>query len=352
MSAKVEDIADLAAEGRLPEDPKSQARPVNAAAKRLADEERRLITVRQMLKGSVERALAPRDKVSPSCTSGHYAIDRDTGGIMPEFVWLFGAETNWGKSSNAVMLTDENLKLGKRVLICSAEDSESLYGNRLLIRRSGVDAHRFKIGKLTPEESSRIVRVANSAEDLPVFLDCRGKPVEWTAKRVRQIIAAEGIDLVLFDYLQAMDQEKPQSDRRLQLNYIARTLTDVVKTSGKAAVIYSQLTEPEDGKRPTRRNIRDSRDVANAAEVIALGWTPVVDVQDKQKRVLAKADTRCIILDKNKDGPKKKLYTVKWSDSMACFETVPDPDERPDYVKNDESVNPSMPSFEEPERYP
>src|SRR5690606_40381223 len=62
-------------------------------------------------------------------------------------IWVFGADTSWGKSSLFVSVADENLRRGKRILIVSAEDPPSLYGDRLLSRRAQVRSKERRVGK-------------------------------------------------------------------------------------------------------------------------------------------------------------------------------------------------------------
>lgn len=336
MNAKAEDIADLAKRGELPVDVKAVAEPVSPKAKQDAEDARRLKTVRQILGDAAKRALEKRSE-QRIITTGHWRLDRDTGGFRPKQVWVFGADTSWGKSSQLLMVADENIKRGRRVLIVSGEDPSEIYADRLLVRRSGdaktrINTYRMQHNLLDEDERRRVIEVASRAEDEPVYFEAMGKSVEWVCKRLRRIVPEEGIDLIAFDYLQAFDQEKPQNDRRLQLNYICRTMTDTIKELGTAGIIYSQITPPDEGKGkgggvPGKYSIRDSKDVSNGAEVIAIGFEPAKDMTSKEGRLLAAAGTKVIHLAKNKPGPgpKGKLYQMNWDGAHGCFDVVEDP---------------------------
>jgi|GEM_PF-6729437 len=351
----MKDENDKLRDGELPEDPRSGAEPVTPKAKATAEDEARVHTLSGLLRGAHERATTPR-QARKILTTGHWKIDRDTGGFRPGHVWIFGAETNWGKSSFLTAVADENLREGHKVLIVTVEDPPEMYGTRLYTRRVQANARNVEAGHLTLEERHRAASLQASNE--PVLLDARDRSVEWAEKHARRLMLAENIDLVLFDYLHAFDSEKPRQgqgqERRMQVNYIARTLTNVIKSLNRAGVIFAQIT-CEDGKKPTKYSIRDSRDVSNAAEVVALGWTPDVDQRRKERdemtgrvtdgEVIAKAGQRCVIVDKNKSGPAKRLYSMNWNGDGAYFETVPRPmDER------DEFFDGLTDGFEEPER--
>ncbi len=330
MSAKVEDLNDLAMQGRLPADLKQHAEPVSAQAKTEAEEAARVVTVRQMLKGACDRAFEKR-KPEDRLTTGHWEIDRDVGGFKKGFVWVFGAKSHWGKSSSLVMFADENIKRGKRVLIVSSEDQHSLYGDRLLMRRARVDKYRLEACQLNPEEASRVAAVTQAGEDVPVFLDAIGKSVEWAAKRVKSLVASEGIDLVAWDYLHSFDKEKRiEGDRRAALNYIARTMSDTMKTIGVAGVIYGQVTPDTKAIVPDMYEIRDSKDVVNAADCVAIGFMPSTRMErdvEGTRVAIADAGDRCIVMAKKKTGPGPagRVYRMGSDKEHGCFDIVPDP---------------------------
>jgi replicative DNA helicase len=275
--------------------------------------------VRDLLQGSLARATARERRVYG--TSGHRRIDEVTGGLRPGDVWLVGADTSWGKSSFAVMLADENLKRGKRVLIVSAEDSEATYGDRLMRRRSGVPAERMRHRRLTANDQEAMASVLAKGEALPVFIDARGKPVEWLAPRCKRAIAEHAIDVVVFDYVGAFVGKLKQQDRRNMVQYIARVLTDIAKTAvpgGIAGVILSQLTHSDEETVPGKYAIRDSKDLTQMSEVTLIGFLAPRDVPEKGIR---KGD-RCVKLAKVKEGPVGGQVRMAWNDSTASFDAV------------------------------
>lgn len=325
-----EDINDLAKNKSLPEDPAEKAEPVTRAAKQEADDAKRIVTVRQMLKEAHDGI---GRKVQDIITTGHHEIDRDTNGFQREFVWVFGAKSHWGKSSYIVMVADENLRRGKRVLIVSSEDPARLYGERLLMRRTRVDRYGMQNGKLRADERDRIVNAVSKAENVPVYVNAIGKSVEWACKQVRRLVLSEGIDLVAFDYLHAFDKEKRMdSDRRGVLNYIARTMSDTVKELGCAGIIFGQVTPDTKADIPDMYEIRDSKDVVNAADCVAIGFTPKGSVGRKDSPTgevykIAGADDRCVVLAKNKPGPGSsgRVYRMGSDQEHGCFDVVEDP---------------------------
>jgi replicative DNA helicase len=327
------DINDHIAAGTLPEDPTTLAKPVSAEAKRVAEDEGRLMTVEGILKASWDEATAPESK-RRILTTCHWEIDRDTGGFCDEDVWVIAGKSSWGKTSFTIACADENIQRGARVLIVSGEDRPSLYGTRLMIRRTQIDRYRYATRRMNSDEFNRGVNVLSQAERIPVYLDARGKSVEWAAKRVKQIVAQEGIDLIFWDYLQCFDKEKHTQDQRLAMTYMARVMTDTIKTTGKAGAILSQVTPDEKANVPDMYSVRDSKDVANAAEVVAIGFFSKTSIErdvDGQKTMIANEGERVIVLAKNKPGPGPMGRIYRMGTNIGgFFETVPNPNDETD----------------------
>jgi replicative DNA helicase len=309
------DEADMQQAGTLPPDPKTGTRTVSAKVPRV-------LTVQQILTASRERAFLKKD--DKGCTTGHYMLDWITGGIKPGFTWLFGADTSFGKSSWLISVADENMKAprNKRVLIVSSEDTEEVYGDRLMARRSRVSGIRLRDSKLTKDEMQRVLDVEQQAEAQPVYVDARRWNVEDLAPHLETIIREQKIDIVAFDYIQEFKSSKRWQDERVKFREIASMLRHIAKSAKIAGLLFSQLTLDQDTKIPTRRNIRECKDIANASEVILIGFEPDADITDKDKRVLVQAGTKCLLVDKVKNGPRGKKLPLNWNKHSACFDVT------------------------------
>jgi KaiC/GvpD/RAD55 family RecA-like ATPase len=198
--------------------------------------------------------------------SGLPDLDRITGGIKRGHVWAIGAPTNWGKTSLLLAILDHTIEVhGAKALLVTCEDDPDMIGDRWLARNAGIDGMAIRDKKLRGAEFDKANDVLCAARALgpnAVVLDGRGQTVEAIANSVRSHVAAHGVQLVLVDYLQCIKTERATDDRRGEINHIARTLTDAIKVSGAAGVLASQLTGED---------LRESRDVEHAAEVVLIG---------------------------------------------------------------------------------
>ncbi len=266
-----------------------------------------VFTVADVVRACAKAMMEQRDPKRVS--TGLPTLDQHTGGYQHKQVAILGAGTNWGKSSYAVMETDVAFNAGQRPLLVSFEDPEELYGRRLTARRAQVSPNLMRDNRYKPtdEEWHRVLMTAQRAEQLPFFVNGIGRTVERVATDIRCVCAAEAIDIVIVDYLQAIQCSKRCQDRRNEVTYIARTLTDAIKGSGTAGVMFSQFKRKlEAGDVPTMQDLKESGDLENAAEMVLVGF-------------LDKDGNHVLSVEKCKDGVKGGKYGLGWSAKWCGF---------------------------------
>ncbi len=250
------------------------------------------------------QAMSKRD--ATQATSGYAALDGATGGLRRGHVWVMGAPTNWGKSSWLLSIADRHMQThGRGVLMITCEDEPEMLFTRWLCRRAQLPGKAARDGVLDSRQlqaATDAIRSSQTGIDKPVMLDGRGRPVERLAEDIRAAVANDGIGLVLVDYLQCIATTRESQDRRNEINHIARTLTDAIKTCNCAGVLSSQLSGED---------IRESRDVEHAAEVVLIG---------------KKSDNGelSLFLKKNKTGPSGFEIPLTWDDVSGTFREIED----------------------------
>ena len=252
-----------------------------------------------------------------------WTLDGDGRFLLHDFTVTHN--TSW-----LIAIADENiLRRKKRVLIVSTEDSEQRFGGRFMVRRSKVNAKRFRNRCLSRDEMIAVTAVEAKGEPEPAYVDVRQRYVEDLCPLLVQVIDDEGIDLIAFDYLQEFDTKRRYQDERIKFKDIAKQLRAVGRAARRPipSIILSQLTLGEKTGIPTRANIRECKDVGNAADAIMIGFEPAQDITDKTGAVVVEAETKCIYIDKCKDGERKAKIAMKWNAECACFETVRDPEQ-------------------------
>ena len=277
-------------------------------------------TLKEIMTRSAARALGKKREIL--LTTGHWQIDRITGGPAPNDVWCIGADTSVGKSTEAVAIADENLLTGKRVLIVTGEDHWHRYGARLMCRRARCNAYRYRDRCLTPAEKKRVQTVVDQALPIPVYLDGRGVDVEELAAQILWLVAEHGIHLVEADYLTAFASKKRRFEtRKAEVYFCARTMTDCMRRSGAAGILFSQLTIENRRTKPDIHHVRDCKDVGHMVETAGFLYElPKGIVKDGQH--LARVGDKAMHLDKVKDGERGKVVLLKWDKKTASFRRV------------------------------
>jgi replicative DNA helicase len=302
--------------GTLPADPRVGTKPV-------AVDVPRVLTMRELLNFSAEKALNPDPRRS-RLTTGHYKLDRITGGYQSGMVWVLAADSGFGKSSDCIKVADENIRAGKRCLVVSSEDSEKLYGDRFMCRRARVDALAYRDGRLSAEDAVKVKKEAAKGELAPTFIYAGGWKLEDLCIHVDRVIKEAKIDWVGWDWLGAFRTKRNYQDERIRMREMAAMMRIVIKRNGVTGCIYSQVTIDDKTEVPTRQNIRDCRDVAHAADVIVLGFKLKKAAEINGEHM--PEGTRCLIVDKVKDGPTGFRFPIPWDARSACFDTVLDPE--------------------------
>jgi replicative DNA helicase len=316
------DDTDRAVLGQLPADPREDAKLVTDAPV--------LRTAKDLLVGAMHRAINPSRRVI--VPTGHHKIDQMTGGFYPTSSWLIGADTGKGKSTLATAFVDKFESNGMGGIIVSLEDAEELYADRLLLRRARrsqhekINADHLRLGKLTPDELRLMTDVAAQARPDPIFLDAIGRSGEWVARAVDEMLEAlPNVGLVVLDYIGEADSEKQNEDRRNELRKMGRLLRQAVKSRKRCLIMLSQITldEKNPDRFPRRNQIRDCKDLVNAAEVVAMLGIAQVEVTDRDGNAIVRPGERALLLDKVKRG-HTGFVRLHWDDEAACFVDVED----------------------------
>ncbi len=312
LMADLERAAGLARLGQGDE-----ARAIVDRVSRVDVAESRVLTVRELLEASAHRAKRDASEVEKWSTL-HWELDGFIGGLRRGFSYVIGMFTNCGKSSWLIGVADEMLRGGHGVLIVTFEDDRSIYGDRLLARRALINANRLRDNELTSDEIERVDDVLLRAEDMPVYLDARGKSVEWVLPRIKTLVRRHGIKCLMIDFIQKVRRDAKAQDERIRMRNTFDDLSDCGKNLNCVTIIASQLTPTNDKPIPDEYSIRDCKDMANNADYIFIGYRPDKDVTQDGK-VVAAAGSTIIKVAKAKMGQKKQVV-MSWNSESACFD--------------------------------
>ncbi len=272
-------------------------------------------SVRYCIGKQIEAMMA--DQRETIISTGFAAVDNRTGGLQRGDVTIVGGRTSTGKSTFTIGMVDDCLRRGHGALIVSLEDSERLYGKRLLARRTGIASNQLRrMAGLSAEDRQKIQDVYGSAERSPVYMNARGKTVEAIANMIPGIIAENSIRLLVVDYAQKLTTAKRCPNRKEELEHAAHYLSDVAKNLNVVTILVSQLTRNDDDK-PGVGDLRDCKTLGNAAENVLLLWKFEAP-RDVHLLGNMNIGDVCLVSAKLKDG-ECGVDRLGWDRELATF---------------------------------
>lgn len=214
---------------------------------------------------------------------GFFLLERAIGGLPLGSLTVVGAATNVGKTSFGLEMCLRTASRNVGSGFVSHEDPEDLITARLLGSVAGISSRALMLGKLQDaQEFSRLAQAATKMQDLSDRLlassTVGGTELDVCAAMSR--MAMRGAKLIVVDYLQAIDSSKRQQDRRNEVRWLTSRLKAHAQRLGVALVLLSQLSRPpkgDEGREPSKHDLKEAGDVENAAEFIVMLWRTIED---------------------------------------------------------------------------
>jgi replicative DNA helicase len=182
----------------------------------------------------------------------------------------------------------------------SLEMSRSEIGMRLLCGEARVPWDKVRAARVGPEDWGRIVEAAEALDRAPIYIVDSGNVtiVDIRAKARRMKSSAQGLGLVIVDYMQLMSSHQRVENRQQEIAEISRSLKLPV-------IAVSQLNrDPErrQDKRPQLADLRESGAIEQDSDVVMFIHREDVFNDDPAVKGLAE-----IIVAKHRNGPTDKV---------------------------------------------
>lgn len=170
--------------------------------------------------------------------------------------------------------------------------------SKIACKKCRISYFRFLRGKCNPHELTTIEKSLDVIEKKPFYLK---RPEKLTADSIRSLIMREWrknkIKIVIIDYLQKINQDG--DNERVSIARASSEIQNICINTGISALILCQLNrETRNQKRPHMGNIKDSGQIDQDADNIAILWN------EKENHELEDGELRPSIMsiEKNKDG--------------------------------------------------
>jgi replicative DNA helicase len=180
----------------------------------------------------------------------------------------------------------------------SLEQKASEIVERILCSQASVDSHRVRTGRITPAEAERLSDAGDAVRRSGLFIDdvaCQS--VARIAASARRLKRTQNLRCVLVDYLQLVQPESREGDRREQVDDISRRLKLLARDLCLPVVALAQLRRDSDGREPRLSDFREAGGQEQDADVAVLLHRPE-EPKEGQEQVLVDA-----IVAKQRNGP-------------------------------------------------
>lgn len=183
------------------------------------------------------------------------------GGLHPGRLYVLGARTSVGKSAWATNVVRHALDQGQRTLFVSLE-------------MTGPEVLRRLVGEKYDVEHRDIPGMVNGwsqdvVQDWPLHFMGLANVATLAANARR--LRTDKLRLVVVDYLQLLPSTGKFERRDLEIGYLTRSLKLLSVELGVPVLVLSQVNRAQDeGKPPTLRNLRESGNIEQDANVCLL----------------------------------------------------------------------------------
>ena len=274
----------------------------------------------------------PSGRTSAPILTGFDSIDDLLGGLHRSDMVVLAARPSLGKSTLAINVTLNAARVGAVVGMFSLEMSREQLALRMLASEAEVDAQRLRLGLYTEAEERRIIDRIGSLSEMPIYVD--DTPLQGIVEmrsKARRLYIERGLDLLIVDYMQIIQQGNGRADNRVQeMSEITRSIKGMARDLNVPVLAVSQLSravEMRTSHRPQLSDLRESGSIEQDADVVMFIYRDdVYHTEDEwASRFPDKPYPRNvaeIIVAKHRHGPIGSLKLL-FRDKLVRFEPAP-----------------------------
>src|SRR5690349_3387149 len=237
-------------------------------------------------------------------SSGFDDLDALTGGFQPGNLIILAARPSMGKSALMANFCEHAaLNSDKAVLLFSLEMSESELAQRFIASQASVKGDDLRKGRVPQSRWGKILAASGRLAESNLYIDDSSDltvlDVRAKARRLAQQ-NADGLGLVLIDYLQLMRAGGNVENRVEQIGQISRGLKTLARELEVPVIALSQLNRGVEQRKPPTpmlSDLRESGSIEQDADLVMFIFRE--DYYDKESEREGIAD---LIIAKHRNG--------------------------------------------------
>ena len=207
--------------------------------------------------------------------TGFKTLNKATGGLQKGNLIIVAGSTSNGKSSLAIALTETAARQGHGVAFYSLEMTAKEIASRHLAMNSGVSSKDILYSQLEPEYIELLDKGANRLHDLPIYFDDNSTSnIDQIIASIRSMKSKYDITGAVVDYLQILNVNQSSTNKEQAMGDVARRLKNLAKELGIWVIALSQLNRDNFNPVPNLNRLRDSGQIAEAADIVMFVYRP------------------------------------------------------------------------------
>src|SRR3989338_6036393 len=250
--------------------------------------------------------------------TGFYDLNALTSGLQKSDLIILAARPSMGKTAFALNVAEHvGVVQKKTVALFSLEMSKEQVIQRMVCSRAAVDANKMRFGQLQQDDWTKLGIAFGDLGDAQIYVDDTAvlTVMEMKAKTRRLKTELGKLDLVIVDYLQLMEGQRP--DNRVQeISDISRGLKALARELDVPVISISQLSravEARQNKRQMLSDLRESGSIEQDADIVTFIYRDEYYNPD----AVTKGETE-VIIAKQRNGPTGRI-TILFQPNITKF---------------------------------
>lgn len=220
-----------------------------------------------------EWAEAPAEQVRTIPTPWESVNEVLAGGLHPGRTYVVGGRPGEGKSIALLNFAQHAAEQNRPAVIFSVEMGETEVISRILAAGARAEYGQITKRQIDGKNYTRIAEYIDTYSHIPLTLvDKSDLTVEQIASRCRTLKRAQGLDVIVVDYLQLLKESDTRAQRERQVAMISRALKILARELDCAVIVACQLNRnaANADRKPALSELRESGAIEQDADVVIL----------------------------------------------------------------------------------
>ena len=207
--------------------------------------------------------------------TGFEELDKKMGGLQCSDLTIIAAESSIGKTSLSLSIALNAAKYGEKIAIYSMEMKAEQLTARIMAMESGVSSSNILYARLDGGQLQQIEKGVGKIENLNIFFDDRStSSIDTILSSIRYMVMKYKVKGAIIDYLQILNVNMKNANKEQAMGDVARRLKNIAKELDIWVIALSQLSRDKENPIPTLARLRDSGQIAEAADNVILIYRP------------------------------------------------------------------------------